>query len=415
MVHLHIGDNVDQIKSDKSLTEAEKRKELMALFNKAEQEIDENPVEKSTCSSVCHDDECLLDSDSVYSGTIPESTKCERSVRPQTQFSCTPEFFKRRRGPKGIVASSESSPLDESDNDENLEASQPAEGSFESPTGVPESQSTATLVATPKQRRRFLKPIYVLGGLGVIIVAYLAISYGFRSENPRLVTTSIEGDSAFTKPVVGETKPYVAITNTEVGSEEFVIMEPRNATPELAVGYDNVNGTDVVAIFEAAGIRDDLNVHGEHGIVGAFVYKGELLSRGMSKLGYCAIIDDKITLGVADNTPLFEKCVETEGYFFRQYPLVASGEVVDANAPGAYLRKALAELNGKIVVIQSKDKMTIGDFSEALKAMGVTTAIYLNGGNSISKCLNQDGTYTVLGNPSPVTEKNVNYIVWRRK
>ena len=46
---------------------------------------------------------------------------------------------------------------------------------------------------------------------------------------------------------------------------------------------------------------------------------------GLSKKGYVSIIEDKITVGVADNSPLFEEATEKGGYFFRQYPLVNNG------------------------------------------------------------------------------------------
>lgn len=370
MERFHIGDDVNQIRSDRSMSEAEKKKELMALFQKEETAETQESVGK-VCFSNC----MVCENDSIADSDFDEkeelSVCCShQSMRPPRVSRSSEEFF-----------------------------------------DTPEISKAAE---KPK-RRRLLRPIYILVGLCVVIVSYLIISYNLRTEDSQLVTTSIQGDKAYVKSAQSESKGYVSVTNKEVGGEEFVIMEPCNAKPELAVGYDNVKDSDIVAIFEAAGISGDSEENGEHSIVGVFVCKGELLSRGKSKLGFCAIVDDKITLGVADNTPLFEKCVESEGYFFRQYPLVASGEVVELKPLGSNYRKALAELDGKIVVIQSKSKMTFGDFSEALKVMGVTTAIYLNGGEAISKYLNQDGTYAVLGNDARVEEKNVNYIVWRQK
>ena len=52
-----------------------------------------------------------------------------------------------------------------------------------------------------------------------------------------------------------------------------------------------------------------------------------------------AIINDKITIGIADNSPLFEQATETGGYFFRQYPLVDNGKLVEnepKNKSGGY-------------------------------------------------------------------------------
>lgn len=47
---------------------------------------------------------------------------------------------------------------------------------------------------------------------------------------------------------------------------------------------------------------------------------------------YCGVIDGKLTVGVADNSPLFEEATEKGGYFFRQYPLVDNGVLVEKGA-----------------------------------------------------------------------------------
>ena len=49
------------------------------------------------------------------------------------------------------------------------------------------------------------------------------------------------------------------------------------------------------------------------GIVGAFVLKGEPKAWGLSKCGYCASIDGKVTIGVADNSPLFGHAIYLVG------------------------------------------------------------------------------------------------------
>lgn len=61
---------------------------------------------------------------------------------------------------------------------------------------------------------------------------------------------------------------------------------------------------------QAADVRAD---NGD--IVGAFVLKGEPKAWGLSKKGFCATISGNVTIGVANNTPLFEEATETEGYF----------------------------------------------------------------------------------------------------
>lgn len=84
------------------------------------------------------------------------------------------------------------------------------------------------------------------------------------------------------------------------------VYAPLNSTPHLEVGYRIADHRQQsILFFQAADVRAD---NGK--IVGAFVLHGKPLSRGLSKRGYCAIIDGAVTVGVADNSPLFEKATE---------------------------------------------------------------------------------------------------------
>ena len=86
--------------------------------------------------------------------------------------------------------------------------------------------------------------------------------------------------------------------------------------PELIVGVLDIHDKSIILTTQAADFRAD---NGK--ISGAYVVKGKPLSWGLSKKGYSGIIDRKITVGVADNSPLFEEATEKGGFFLRQYPL----------------------------------------------------------------------------------------------
>ena len=95
---------------------------------------------------------------------------------------------------------------------------------------------------------------------------------------------------------------------------------PHHAEMSLHLGRINRQDTTIVYVAQAADVRAD-----NGGIVGAFVLCGEPKAWGLSKKGFCASIDGKVTVGVAANSPLFEQATERGGYFFRQYPLVDNG------------------------------------------------------------------------------------------
>ena len=243
-----------------------------------------------------------------------------------------------------------------------------------------------------------------------IIVAVVWLLFWHSSDDTteqESLAVTTEGASN-SDEVVLHKKGYVEILDTVVGRVPLVVLTPHDAVPSLHVGADVLQSKDVVLAMQAADIRSD-----NGGIVGAFVVEGNLLSRGKAKTGFCAIIDGTITIGAADATPLFEKAIESGGYFFRQFPLVVGNQIVENKPRGDSLRKALAEWRGAIVVVMSRTAMSYHDSSPILVDMGVTNAIYLVGSSSAGFAVNSHGIRTNYGEPSPPLYENVNYIVWR--
>ena len=201
---------------------------------------------------------------------------------------------------------------------------------------------------------------------------------------------------------------YVAVSDTIVNRVPLSIFKPKNLTPTLQIGTDVLNDSTAKFVVQAADVRGD-----NGGIVGAYVNKGELISKGQAKSGFCAIIGGKITVGVADATPFLEQALETDGYFFRQYPLVVANQIVENKPKGESLRKALAELNGDPVVIMSREEMTFHDFSQSLVNLGVSNAIYLVGGKGYGFAIDSEGRKMEFGRQLKNMRPNTNYIVWR--
>ena len=205
-----------------------------------------------------------------------------------------------------------------------------------------------------------------------------------------------------------EKASYSIVRDTVVGDIPLTIITPVNAIPSLVIGESAINDTTAVLVAQAADIRED---NGQ--IVGAFVLDGNLISRGKSKAGYCAIINDKVFIGVAETTPLREKATETNGFFFRQYPLVIENQVIENKPKRKSLRKALALLNDDVVVILSHYEMTFHDFSQTLVDLGVTNAIYLIGSTAYGFAKDVNGTKIEFGIRQQMPEDtNFNYIVW---
>ena len=137
------------------------------------------------------------------------------------------------------------------------------------------------------------------------------------------------------------------------------------------------------------------------------------LQIGQAKSGFCAIINDEITISVAQSTPLLERVTEENGYFFRQYPLVYEGEIIENKLENLSQRKALATLNDEVVVVLSHDRLSLLDFSRVLVDLGVKNAIYLVGSSAYLKAKLEDGSIYEFGERASSAPLNSNYIFWQ--
>ena len=199
-------------------------------------------------------------------------------------------------------------------------------------------------------------------------------------------------------------------TDTVINDVVLSLYIPHNATPELTIGVPDRTDDSIIFAAQAADIRKD-----NRKILGAFVLKGQPVAWGLSKKGFCAIIDGKITVGVSENTPLFEEATEKEGYFFRQYPLVDHGTLVENEPKNKTMRKALCTRAGQTFVAFSETDESFHDFAQALVDLGVDDAIYLVGSHSsFGWYMDADGEKTLFApDVHRGLYRNENYIIWR--
>lgn len=227
------------------------------------------------------------------------------------------------------------------------------------------------------------------------------------------ITKSIAGGLSRAE-VDDDAAGFTEIRDTTINDVPLRIYIPHNATMELHVGKMDRDDASVVYAAEAAFIRADNGA-----ILGAFVLKGEPLAWGLSMRGYCASIDGVVSLGVADNSPLFEEAINRGGYFFRQYPLVDDGKFVANEPKNKSMRRAICEREGEIFMAESLVKESFHDFTQALVDLGVDNAVNLAGSEAYGWALDGDGVKHEFGLPNFYSgrgkmPKNTNYIVWRK-
>lgn len=197
--------------------------------------------------------------------------------------------------------------------------------------------------------------------------------------------------------------------DTLVNDVHLALFIAHNSAPELCLGVPS--GEGIILAAQAADVRED-----NKKILGAFVLKGEPLAWGLSKKGYCAIIDGSVSIGVSENSPLFEEATEKGGDFFRQYPLVNHGVLVENEPKGKTMRKALCSRGGQIFVVISETDESFHDFAQALVDIGVENAIYLVGGHTSGGWWTGAEGMTQWFDPKSRTGlyKNETYIIWRK-
>lgn len=256
--------------------------------------------------------------------------------------------------------------------------------------------------------------VWVIAGVVVIAIAVITLWPKPQPEVPVIPDTTTVTEPETTDIWHSNTDNTLSsctiVTDTLIDTLHLRIFTPYNATPELHVGRLDTADTDIILASMAADLRRD---NGR--IVGAFVHAGEPLSWGLSKRGYCAIFDGQITIGVAENSPLFEQATEQCGYFFRQYPAVDKGVMVENNPENASFRRALCLLNGKVCIIACTDRVLMNDFSATLVKLGVSEAILLVGGTADGWCRTDDGKMMRLGSSYAQNAKYMNHIVFRKQ
>ena len=149
--------------------------------------------------------------------------------------------------------------------------------------------------------------------LSVLIIALIIALKTCRNSAPEksvysdVVPTceSQESQTTFGYNLSTESNVFIVVSQETIDDIPLRLLKPTGGHMELMVGALDSTDTSIVMAACAADYRAD---NGE--IAGAFVYKGELLSRGHPKLGFCAIIGREVTMGMSPETPLFERAVE---------------------------------------------------------------------------------------------------------
>ncbi len=273
--------------------------------------------------------------------------------------------------------------------------------------------------APVQEKDRRNRGVAIVSAILVIAIGILAIIFWPKQE-PEDPYSGVFENVEQTEPQVvkaapqllghlaDSTKAYTERLDTVINDIPLSIYIPHNAVPQLSLGRPDPKDKSIVLIAQAADIRGD-----NKKILGAFVLKGEPLAWGLSKKGYCAIIDGQMTVGTSPNSPLFEEATEKDGYFFRQFPLVDNGVLVENELKNKSMRKAICQRQGQHFIAVSQSGESFHDFSQALVDLGVENAVSLVGSfYAYGWSIDAAGEQEMFGEDVH-KYKNENYLLWR--
>ncbi|MBR5060802.1 MAG: hypothetical protein IKX24_01510 [Prevotella sp.] len=148
--------------------------------------------------------------------------------------------------------------------------------------------------------------------------------------------------------------------------------------------------------------------------LGSLVAEGKELQSDRTRLGYMAMADGRMVIGISRSEKVKGYVMERGGSFFRQFILVSGGVI----PPRFYLhgkveRRAIGRMGNTLYYIATRHKETLWDFADAIREYGFIDAIYITGGNNHHFYRTLDGTPHDIGNVKVDTlRKNTDIIPW---
>lgn len=207
-------------------------------------------------------------------------------------------------------------------------------------------------------------------------------------------TTSKQNIEKLSAPISAEKAdtPEVVMTSDSILGVALNFYELRGLKAEISLQEPDTTDTSVFLYSRCAD-------HGKNGeYLGSLVMNGKSLQSNTSRLGYCAMANDNVVIGVARNEDVKDYVQENGGSFFRQFILVSNGVLPSRfHLHGKVERRGLGRIGEKLYYIETRHAETMWDFADALREYGFVDAIYITGGSDYSFYRTADGTRHDIG------------------
>ncbi len=196
----------------------------------------------------------------------------------------------------------------------------------------------------------------------------------------------------------------------------LIVYTPINSTLELSATRPDSNSNTlfcVPAAFTAKNYKE---------IVGKFVGKDTIINNPTEKEnGICWFQNNKVYIGeIEDSLAYYTNALSNPNtYYFQQMLLIHNSTKIECTIFGKQkptFRRALAIKNNRPYVVESLNRMNIGDFTDVMIQQGYTEAIYLDMGTwSEGFFIDKDNTRHSIGNLRYNTKHQTNWLLFSNK
>lgn len=269
----------------------------------------------------------------------------------------------------------------------------------ETPTIIIERENDKEILQTvQKPRKRWAW--FVVGALvaALICAAALGAYKYYRTYINIGIPVSCTCEQNIEKlqqPIDTRIKPEVVMTSDSVLGVKLNFYELRGLKAEVSFIEPSPDDKSVYLYSRCA----DFDKNNE--VMGSLVEQGKAIKNDVTRLGYCAMANDNVVIGVARSEDVKDYVIKQGGSFFRQFILVSNFNLpTKFHLHGKVERRAIGRLVGDhagLYYIESVYPETMYDFADALREYGFIDAIYITGGKAFSYYRTLDGKSHQIG------------------
>ena len=261
----------------------------------------------------------------------------------------------------------------------------------------PQSKEIVTKVVAPSKKQTWLKRILAVAVVGCMIVAAIAGYYFWNYYYNIGVSVSVSPEQnieKLQKPVKKENPEVVMTSDSILGvAMDFYAIHGLKASIEFE--EPDTADTSVFLYSRCA----DHTADGRY--LGSLVAEGVEKQNDRSRLGYMAMADGNMVIGISRSEKVKDYVLERGGSFFRQFILVSNGMIPSRFfLHGKVERRAIGRIENQLYYIATRHKETLWDFADALREFGFIDAIYITGGNDYVFYRDKEGIRHDLGDTS---------------